>query len=158
VVLLPEASRYIARRDVVQLRRRTFQVVLVAASLTIAIVIAFLLLGDWLLATYLGPSFGRIAHVARITMLGALPLVLFFVLRSIIDAYHVRPVNARNLLVAFGVLVLLMGAGLLLNRNSEESGAFFQVIAFAVLAILTMVEVQTILSKLQPAPGSSMPV
>jgi len=67
-------------------------------------------------------------------------------LASVIDAHHVRPMNARNMAIAFAVFVA--GAGALTFAGASAlaiAGAF--VISMYVLGGLTLLEVFSITSR-----------
>lgn len=57
---------------------------------------------------YLGKAFASAVPLVRITALGVVPYVLYVVLRNILDALHVVPLNAKNLVIT--LLGFLAGA------------------------------------------------
>lgn len=145
VILLPQASKLVAQGELAGLRQNVQRLIFIAMTMVIFGVIAFELMAVDILRFYLGANLGYVPDVARICMLGALPLVLFYLLRSIVDAQHVRPVNSRNIIISLIVMGVLMLIGYFTKRDSETWSAVYLVLALFVLGGLTAVETVKIL-------------
>jgi O-antigen/teichoic acid export membrane protein len=82
---------------------------------------------------YLGPAFVPAVPLVRITVLGAVPYVAYVVLRNILDALHVVPLNAKNLVIALAGFL----AGAFLNPSPVGVTASFAV-SLGILGGLTV--------------------
>jgi O-antigen/teichoic acid export membrane protein len=104
--LLPRSARLLAQGERMQARH---EIALVAKWILPAIAvgtIVFEISADRILAAYLGDSIVGTAASVKLVMLAAVPWGTFVLLKSVVDAHHLNPINARNLListVAFGV-------------------------------------------------------
>ena len=145
-VMLPVASRMMATGKIEDLRRRVTNIALLTAGALVAGIVIVELLAPQLVGIYLGPGFSATAESLRIIAPAALPWGIYTALASVIDAYHVRPVNARNMAVAFAVFIA--GAVALALTHAPAgyvSGAF--VLSLYVLGVLTLFEVHSITSR-----------
>ncbi|TMD96684.1 MAG: lipopolysaccharide biosynthesis protein [Chloroflexi bacterium] len=155
-VLLPFASRMFAAGSVKRLRTEMAEVVGITMAGTLVVVVATEVFAGQIVNAYLGPGFAAGADVLRLTMVGALPWGVYVTLRSVIDARHVRPVNARNIVISFLCFVLF---ALLLPRVTDQttSAVLAFVIALWILAGLTIFEVSRI-SEFVKAPADRSPL
>ena len=126
-----------AKGEAMELREGVKRLMFVALILVICGIAAFEFAADHILRFYFGSEIGYASNVVRVCMLGALPLVVFYLLRSIIDAWHFKPVNSRNLLISLAVMSLLMLLGYLTNRNSETWSSLYLILSLFVLGGLT---------------------
>lgn len=110
MVLLPVASRLIAAGSRGELRKLIINVARIwGLGLLVATFLIELLAGP-IITAYLGAGLATGAvELLRIVMLGAVPWGAYVSLKSVIDAQHVRPVNARNMLLACFVFFLALG-------------------------------------------------
>jgi O-antigen/teichoic acid export membrane protein len=126
-VMLPAISAQVASGRTAGLARQTWLLTVVCAGLTALGVILIEVLAPWLLPAVFGPEFGAAVGPVRLIVLGAVPYVLYIVLRNVLDAIHAAPLNAVNLVVALGAFGLVLGIG----RGSEA-------VAPAVLVTMTV--------------------
>ena len=146
VVLMPRSLHLALERDAVTLRRHVTALVVVIVPAVAGMVIVVQLVADPLVAAYLGPSYAGAAPALRAFVWAAIPWSVFVALRGLIDASDVRPLNARNVLIACTVYaVLLASAGVWRLDQAAYSAAF--VISVAVLGALTLVEGRRALSR-----------
>jgi O-antigen/teichoic acid export membrane protein len=93
---------------------------------------------------YLGSGFESSVLIVRIVVIAAMPLALYYVLRSVIDAFHHRAVNAVNVFAS--LVIFLAGSSLTLwLRGNTPVILWSFVLGTALLAILTLREVLVIL-------------
>jgi O-antigen/teichoic acid export membrane protein len=154
MVLLPVASRMIAAESGTELRRHIGSVVRIWGSLLVAGTVTIELLANRAATIYLGPglSSGGV-ELLRILMLGAVPWGIYVGLKAIVDARHVRPVNARNMLL--GCLVFFVSLGPLWFALSPIAGiATAFVLALYAVGILTIREVWSIASATPTRSGA----
>lgn len=142
-LLLPAAARLLAAGKVRQLRTEVVEVVGITLAGTLVVVVVLEVFAEPIVSLYLGPSFSSGVDILRLTLIGALPWGAYITLRSVIDAQHVRPINARNLAISF---VFALGLAFVLRRVADPTtGAVLAfVLALWLLAALTMLEVNRI--------------
>jgi O-antigen/teichoic acid export membrane protein len=145
-VMLPVAARLMATGSVAQLRRQVVNIALLTTVfLSVGIVIVEIF-APQIVSIYLGARFASTADSLRVIAPAALPWGIYMSLASVIDAHHVRPVNARNMAISFAVFAAGAGAMALLHAPSlAVAGAF--VAGLYVLGALTLFEVHTITNR-----------
>ena len=149
-VMLPAAARMLAEGSTQDLRRQVVQIVRLAVlALSLAIVGAELF-APQIVAVYLGPQFASTATALRVVVPAALPWGIYMSLSSVIDAHHIRPVNARNMAIAFAVFLVISAVLTLIGAPALTIAAAF-VVATYVLGALTLYEVHTITRQGSPA-------
>jgi O-antigen/teichoic acid export membrane protein/O-antigen ligase len=142
-LLLPAAARLLAAGKVRQLRSEVVEVVGLTLAGTLVVVVLLEVFAEPIVSFYLGPSFSGGVDILRLTLIGALPWAAYVTLRSVIDAQHVRPINARNLAISFAfALVLAFAFRRVADPTTGAVLAF--VLALWLLAGLTMLEVNRI--------------
>ncbi|HEY0829520.1 MAG TPA: lipopolysaccharide biosynthesis protein [Candidatus Dormibacteraeota bacterium] len=142
-VLLPVAARLLAVGKVRQLRSEVVDVVGITLAATLVLVVGLEVFAAPIVNIYLGPNFKGGVDVLRLTLIGALPWAAYITLRSVIDARHVTPINARNLVISF-LFALLLTFGLQRVADSTTAAVLAFVLALWLLAGLTMLEVNRI--------------
>jgi hypothetical protein len=142
-VLLPVAARLFASGSVRQLRAEIVEVVGITMAGTVLLVVILEVFAGPIVSVYLGPGFSSSVDILRLTLLGALPWGVFVTLRSVVDARHVHPINARNMVISFAGFVVL---AVLLRRVTDDttSAVLAFVLALYLLAALTLIEVNRI--------------
>lgn len=107
LVMLPRASEQAARGDLKGLRR----IVLKLLGAGVASALLIVAVGEFLIPLfvrwYFGTGFLPAIPVFRMCLLGAIPYVVYVLLRNILDALDVRAVNSRNLIITLAVLLIL---------------------------------------------------
>jgi O-antigen/teichoic acid export membrane protein len=136
LVILPRASAQAAAGDIAGVRRLVIRILVGGTFLSVAGV----LLGEALIPPfikwYFGAAFTPAIPVFRICLLGAIPYVVYVLMRSILDALDVRPINARNLIVSLAVLILLC-----VVRSTIVWMAWSLIASLVLLGVLTLREV-----------------
>ena len=133
LVLLPNASRMVARGEVQRLRRNVGRLLAVGTVITSLGVGLLILIAPALVTWYLGPEFRAAAGVVRVIGLGAVPYVVYLLLRAALDAVTVTALNARNLLVGLAVFVILAAA-----LPTTAGAAWALVAGLSVTGVLTV--------------------
>lgn len=107
LILLPTLSEKAAQHTLITFKPTLTKMLFTSGGLCLAITG----LAEWLAAPFihgfLGPEFQEAIHLVRIILLGALPYVVYIILRNVLDAIDVRPWNTVNLLIALGLFCLL---------------------------------------------------
>jgi len=150
-VMLPIAARMMAAGDVAELRRRVVNIASLTAGVLMVGIVVVELFAPQIVDLYLGKGFGSTAESLRVIAPAALPWGIYMALASVIDAHHVRPVNARNMAVAFAVFLAGAATLAVLHAPAQAVAAVF-VVSLYVLGALTLFEVHSITSR----PGASM--
>ncbi|MEO5902807.1 MAG: lipopolysaccharide biosynthesis protein [Gemmatimonadaceae bacterium] len=136
LVVLPRASAQAAAGDIAGVRRLVLRILVGGILLATAGVLIGELLIPPFIHWYFGPAFVAAIPVFRACLLGAIPYVVYVLMRSILDALDVRPINARNLMIALAVLVVLS-----LIRSDIIWLAWSLVASLTLLGALTLREV-----------------
>jgi O-antigen/teichoic acid export membrane protein/predicted O-methyltransferase YrrM len=146
-VLLPAAAGFFARGWLDEVRREVLAVTRIALPALVGVIVLLEVFARPIVSAYLGPTFAGSAEVLRVVIIGALPWGIYVTVRSVIDARHTFPVNARNMVLAFVTFLLLIGfpsmVGSTLDAN-EVVVAF--VVSLYVLGGLTIFELYRTLS------------
>lgn len=156
-VMLPAAARMMATGSIPELRRQVVHIARLAAVVLVVGIAITELFATPIVTIYLGPKFAGTADTLRVIAPAALPWGIYMSLASVIDAHHVRPVNARNMAIAFAVFVVLASAAMIASAPPlAVAGAF--VVSTYVLGALTLLEVNSITAASRepmPVPAES---
>jgi O-antigen/teichoic acid export membrane protein len=149
LVLLPEIASFLVEKRIDLIRKRFNVFVFVSLFLTLIGYLTFYFFHDFVLNLLLGKKHRKeLFEVANIILLGSFGYVLYIVLRSFLDAIHVKAKNATNLLISLGVYCLLILIGFFLNVEMQYYLYFF-VISVTLLGILTWVKTYTTLKEMK---------
>lgn len=141
LILLPSTSKLVAENKIPSLKREIAKLLKISISLTVLIVLVFEVFADPIIKLYLGQEFHKATNIVRYIMLGALPYVVYVVVRNVLDGLYVKPLNTLNLLAA--LMVFLISFQLNPNRNVQISLC----VALFVLGILTMYSLRNVFNK-----------
>lgn len=136
LVVLPRASAQAAAGDIAGVRRLVVRILVGGVLLATGGVLVGELLIPSFIHWYFGPAFETAIPVFRTCLLGAIPYVVYVLMRSILDALDVRPINARNLMIALAVLIVLC-----LIRSKIMWMAWSLMASLTLLGALTLREV-----------------
>lgn len=150
LILLPESSVLIKNKQFALLKQKVKKLAVWTLLLTVLGVLIVELFANELMLIYLGNTFNSsLIACIRITMLACLGYTLYISLRSILDAYYVKAVNTKNILLC---LILFLGcsvAGYFFLPESVIVILYSFVIAMSVLGVLTYVETRKMFLKHQ---------
>ncbi|MEP6506625.1 MAG: lipopolysaccharide biosynthesis protein [Gemmatimonadales bacterium] len=136
LVMLPRASAQAAAGDIAGVKRMVRRILVGGVMLATAGVLIGEVLIPPFIHWYFGPVFVSAIPIFRICLLGAIPYVVYVLMRSILDAIDVRPINARNLMISLAVLVVLC-----LIQSGIIWMAWSLIATLALLGALTLREV-----------------
>jgi len=136
LVILPRASAQAAAGDIAGVRRLVLRILVGGLLLATAGVLIGEVLIPPFIHWYFGPAFVPAIPLFRTCLLGAIPYVVYVLMRSILDALDVRPINARNLMISLAVLVLLC-----VIRSGIIWMAWSLIASLTLLGVLTLREV-----------------
>lgn len=148
LILLPKASRMFAEGAHVGLSRHVKRIIQATVLITLTLNVVLVVFANGLINVYLGPRFPEVAIYLRLFAFGALPYAIYCVLRGLLDAFYVRPVNTINVLIALSIFLIWSLA--LFSFGATLFLAAGVVVALLVLAGLTALEVRKILSQSSP--------
>jgi O-antigen/teichoic acid export membrane protein len=139
LLLLPQASKAIAARDYASLKKYSKEILmltLVVSGLGLLIVEMF---ASPLISFYMKGDYPGLVTVVRIVMPACVGYAVYISLRSILDAYHVKAVNTRNIFLCF---VLFTGLAYLTEMLGFSY--YYILVAFgfslSLLGVLTYLE------------------
>jgi len=143
IVLLPHASRMVAKLEMAELRVFVGKILLISASLAFLGVIIFELFGGTIIELYLGHGFGGMTLTLKILALASIPYAIFVTMVNIIDSFYIKAMNTKNILISLSFLLLCGGLTTMIG------GRYFYIViefvsAFAILGLLTLIDVKRI--------------
>jgi O-antigen/teichoic acid export membrane protein len=143
VVLLPHASQMVANMEIAELKRYVQKILKISLSLVLLGVVLFEVFADTIIEIYLGSHFLEMATVARMIAIGAVPYTIFVTMRSVIDSYHVKALNTKNILIS--LLIFFVCGGLTVRLSGSYKYLIVEfVVALFVLGVLTLIDVRNI--------------
>ena len=138
LVVLPRASAMAATGDVEGVRRLVRRIlvggILVAA---LGVVVGELVI-PFFIRWYFGDAFTPAVPYFRAVLLATIPYAVYILMRSILDALDVRPLNSRNLIVTLSIVTILC----LVNRSIIWMAASI-VGSLVLLSVLTLRDVRS---------------
>lgn len=144
LILLPKASQLVANKDVKHLKYYVGKVLKITFYLTILGVIFFEIFAKEIITLYLGKVSEDLVFVARIIIIGSLAYTIYVSMRSILDAYYVKSINTRNIIISFLTFLIFSGTLLLFKLNYIYL-IFSFVLALFLLGGLTLLEIRKVL-------------
>lgn len=143
LIMLPKSVRLIKENNLTELKQKSLVILRFTLIANVMGITFFELFAKEIISLYLGNNYGEIIICSRIVILASLGYTLYISLRSFLDAYHIRAVNTRNILVAFSVFVFL---SFLVNFFSPDYRLFLFVFVLSmyILGIFTWLEYRKI--------------
>ncbi|MDL2122045.1 MAG: hypothetical protein LWX51_02955 [Deltaproteobacteria bacterium] len=145
-ILLPKASHMIARADYEGLKYDLKRMLIFAICLTTLGVMILEIFTDQLIEIYLKENFFETIMIVRVIAIGIVPYAVYILLRSIIDASYVRPINAINIVISLFLFIIGVLLVVLFKMNYIYIVGIF-VISIYVLGILSLFVVRTIFKR-----------
>jgi O-antigen/teichoic acid export membrane protein len=106
-ILLPRASAQVATGKVSRVRHDVVRLLAIGMGLVSVGVLLAEIVARPTVLWYLGPSYAPVVAVLRWILAGAIPYVAYVLLRNVLDALSVRPMNSRNLVAALATVTVL---------------------------------------------------
>jgi O-antigen/teichoic acid export membrane protein len=140
LVLLPEIGGFLAEKRIDLIKKRFYVFVLSGIILTVIGYLTFYFFHEVILNLLLGKDHrNEIFEIAHIVLLGSFGYVLYIILRSFLDAIHVKAKNATNLLIALIIYIAMAGYGYSMHVKSITYIYYF-VISLNTLGLLTFIK------------------
>jgi O-antigen/teichoic acid export membrane protein len=139
LLLLPQASKAIANKDYTSLKKYSKEILILTLVVSgIGLLVAEVFTAP-LITLYMGGAYPDLVEVVRIVMPACVGYAVYISLRSILDAYHVKAVNTRNIFVCF---ILFIGLAYLTNFFGFSYYYILAVfgISLSILGLLTFIE------------------
>lgn len=149
LVLLPEIASFLnqQRRDLIEKRFKIF--VVICLVLTTMGYLLFYFFTPFFLQILLGGNYRtNLIDYARIVLLGSFGYGLYIILRSFLDAIHVRATNAYNLLICLGLYLIFVYFGIQYDLKVEYFLYSF-VSSMMFLGLLTLVQTYINIKKIK---------
>jgi O-antigen/teichoic acid export membrane protein len=144
LILLPQASRMIASGDLHLVKAYSKKILAFTISFTAFGVLVFEIFNKVIIRLYLGAEFIDVAAVIRPILIGAVAYAIYVSVRSIIDAYYLKAMNTKNIVISLTVFIILAGFSLLIHWRSFGV-ITASLISFYLLAALTLIDVGKIM-------------
>lgn len=145
-ILLPKASYMIARANYKGLKYDLKRMLISAICLTALGVVILEIFTDQIIRIYLKENFTETIMIIKIIAIGIIPYVIYIILRSVIDANYVKPINAINIVIAFLFFIISVSLILLFYKNYIYIVGIFT-IAIYVLGMLSLIEIRNIFKR-----------
>jgi hypothetical protein len=140
LVLLPEIGGFLTDKRFDLIKKRFYIFVFSSILLTLIGYLTFYFFHELILNLLLGENHrSEIFEIAKIILLGSFGYVIYIILRSFLDAIHVKAKNATNLLISLAIYILMAVYGSTMNVELNTYIYYF-VIALNVLGLLTFVK------------------
>lgn len=140
-IVLPAATSRFAAGDRAGVRRESLRLTVgITASAAVLVAIAEALM-PLVIRVYLGDAFVTGTDLVRLTFAASVPFALWVSLRNILDAVHVRPHNAKNIIIALGLFAIVG-----LTASSVERVAAGFVAAVCLLGVLSVIDARRLLA------------
>ena len=103
----------------------------------------------FILSLLLGSNYRpEIFEIAKVVLLGSFGYVVYIVLRSFLDAIHVKAKNATNLLISLAIYLIMVLYGSM-NNVGIVSYLYYFVVAVNILGLLTFIQTFYTIKKLK---------
>jgi O-antigen/teichoic acid export membrane protein len=146
LILLPKASQLVANKDFKILKTYIIKILKITFILTVLGIAFFEIFADKIILIYLATLNYDLLIITRIIIIASICYTIYVVMRSIIDAYYVRAMNTKNILMSLifflitSIVILLMGKSYIFLVVGFVSSIFL-------LGILTLIEVKRLLNQ-----------
>ena len=154
-ILLPKASHMIAKKNYAGLKYDLKRMLIFAICLTTLGVVVLEIFTAQIIRIYLKNDFLETVMIIKILAIGIIPYVIYILLRSVIDAEYIKPINAINLVAA--LLFFIIGTSLILLLNLDHfyfyiAGIFTT--SIYILGILSLIATYSIFKRNNTCPSS----
>lgn len=148
LVLLPKISQILSNNQFQSLKYYFYKILKIILPITIFGIIFFEFFANQIITIYLGESFSELITASRIIVIGGLGYVIYVSMRSIIDAYYVKAINTKNLILSLSLFLIffMLGKVCIKNYNYISILNFF-IVSLYCLGALTTLEIRKILIK-----------
>jgi O-antigen/teichoic acid export membrane protein len=143
IVLLPHASRMVAKLQMAELRVFVKHILSISVLLAVLGVIVLELFGNRIIELYLGQNFVGMTFVLKILIIASIPYAIFVAMVNVIDSFYIKALNTKNILISL-FLFLLCGGLTTLIKGSYLYLIIEFVGAFMILGLLTLMDVKKI--------------
>jgi len=106
-IVLPAVSALSVGQRAPRLAKDTWRLTGLCVGIAGALALGVEVGAPFFIPRLFGPEFVEALPIIRILSIAAVPFVAYIVLRNVLDALHESPLNAKNLMVALGVFLLL---------------------------------------------------
>lgn len=143
LILLPHMSAVVKSRDFVMLRNYNRKLLKTVSVLGAAVFIGYEIFADAFISLYLGPDFGKVVYFSKLLMTGSLGYIVYVSMRSVVDAYYERSINARNILITLAFFLVAASGTALFKSVAYVTSCLAA--SFIFLGGLTLYEIRRIL-------------
>jgi len=146
IVLLPHASRMVARLQIPELRVFVKRILFMSVLLAVFGVIILEIFGNRIIELYLGHNFVGMTFVLKILIIASIPYAIFVTMVNVIDSFYIKAMNTKNILISLSFFLLCGGVTTIIGGDYLYIVIEF-VSAFAILGFLTLIDVKRIFAR-----------
>jgi len=146
LIMLPRSVQLIKSNDMAALRKSTHTILKITLLTTLAALLIFETFSREIIFLYLGENFEELVVCARIVMLATVGYSVYICLRSVLDAAHYKAVNTKNMILSFGVFILL-SAAVYFTKSGYHMLLYAFVFSISLLGFITFYECRKIFKK-----------
>jgi O-antigen/teichoic acid export membrane protein len=144
LILLPKASQLVANKDFKTLKYYILKILKVTLILTILGMVFFEIFADKIITFYLENFLSDLVMIARLVVIASIGYNIYLTMRSIIDAYYVKAINTKNILISL-MFFLTVSFGLILIKKDYKFLVANFVVSILFLGAMTLIEVKRLL-------------
>lgn len=140
LILLSKVSMFVSQNRTAELRTHLSLLQEAVIACYAFVCLQMIVFADVVVRAWVGNRLAGGIDIVRVTLLAIPFYLLFAALRSVIDATSVTPYNTFNILISFGVFLVLLGAAAFFSPAGELlwTIALAMLLAIAILAALTV--------------------
>jgi len=146
IVLLPHASRMVAKLQIPELRVFVKHILFMSVLLAVFGVIILEIFGNRIIELYLGHNFVGMTFVLKILIIASIPYAIFVTMVNVIDSFYINAMNTKNILISLAFFLLCGGITTMIGEDYLYIIIEF-VSAFAILGFLTLIDVKRIFAR-----------
>lgn len=136
IVALPKATQLFASGQREYLQKRVGDIVMLVSHVGLFLTLQTVVWSDQIIEWWVGSQYAPSGILMKIQMGALIPYLFFITLRTIIDAVEVRALNALNLAVSLGVMVIGSLIAIAL-RTGAVGLAMASTISYTLLGVLS---------------------
>jgi O-antigen/teichoic acid export membrane protein len=107
LIMLPKSVQMIRDNDFAQLKKNTSGILRFALFSTLSGLVVFEIFARQIIYIYLGENFEELIICSRIILLATVGYSIYICLRSVLDAFHYRAVNTKNMIICFAAFLFI---------------------------------------------------
>lgn len=107
LILLPQISQLLAEKKYLLIRKDVKRIIIITFVLTMVGIIVYESFSEYILMLYLTNYSNELLLITRIVFIGSIGYTMYVSLRSVLDAYYIKAINTRNIIISFCLFLLI---------------------------------------------------